>query len=136
MLQTAIELRGESFLWACDLSQSDTVAMVMGFPINPLPLLMGVTMFWQAQLTPMSPSMDATQQKILKYMPLMFMVFLYNFSAGLTLYWTVSNLLSILQMKLVRSIEDKKSGTPTAPATGGPAVAIRKPGRPGGGKKQ
>lgn len=136
MLQTAIELRGESFLWACDLSQSDTVATVLGFSINPLPLLMGVTMFWQAQLTPMSPSMDATQQKILKYMPLMFMVFLYNFSAGLTLYWTVSNLLSILQMKLVRSIEDKKSGTPAAPASGGPAVAIRKPGRPGGGKKQ
>jgi YidC/Oxa1 family membrane protein insertase len=36
-------------------------------------------------------------------MPLMFMVFLYNFSAGLTLYWTVQNLLTILQTKLTRS---------------------------------
>ena len=36
-------------------------------------------------------------------MPLMFMVFLYNFSAGLTLYWTVQNLLTIAQMKLTKS---------------------------------
>ena len=43
----------------------------------------------------------AAQQKIMKYMPLMFMVFLYNFSAGLTLYWTVSNLLSILQQWMI-----------------------------------
>ncbi|MBX3746607.1 MAG: YidC/Oxa1 family insertase periplasmic-domain containing protein [Verrucomicrobiae bacterium] len=117
MLQTAIELRGATFLWACDLSQPDTIAILPGlrFPINPLPLLMGATMLWQARITPMSPSMDATQQKILKYMPLMFMVFLYNFSAGLTLYWTVSNLLSILQMKLTRARDGKSPTLPTLP---------------------
>jgi YidC/Oxa1 family membrane protein insertase len=49
--------------------------------------------------------MDPVQQKMMKYMPLMFMVFLYNFSAGLTLYWTVQNLLTILQTKLTKSNE-------------------------------
>lgn len=105
MLQSAIELRGASFLWAKDLSAADTIWLIPGFnfPVNPLPLLMGVTMLWQASMTPPSPGMDPTQQKIMKYMPLMFMVFLYNFSAGLTLYWTVQNLLSIAQMKLTKN---------------------------------
>jgi YidC/Oxa1 family membrane protein insertase len=105
MLQSAIELRGASFLWARDLSQPDTIASIPGldFPINPLPLIMGATMLWQSHLTPPSPGMDPMQQKIMKYMPLMFIVFLYNFSAGLSLYWTVQNLLSIAQMKLTRS---------------------------------
>jgi len=88
-----------------DLSKPDTLFYIpgVGFPFNPLPLFMGVTMLWQARLTPVSPTMDPVQQKMMKYMPLMFMVFLYNFSAGLTLYWTVQNLLSILQTKLTKS---------------------------------
>ncbi|MFO1501956.1 MAG: membrane protein insertase YidC [Verrucomicrobiota bacterium] len=107
MLQSAIELRGARFLWACDLSQPDTLFVLPGlnFPVNPLPLVMGATMLWQARLTPPSPGMDPVQQKIMKYMPLMFMVFLYNFSAGLTLYWTVQNLLTIAQMKLTKSAD-------------------------------
>ncbi|MBI2949557.1 MAG: membrane protein insertase YidC [Verrucomicrobia bacterium] len=121
MLQSAIELRGAGFLWACDLSQPDTVFVIpglgfipffgipgSGLPINPLPLMMGVTMLWQARLTPPSPGMDPVQQSIMKYMPLMFMVFLYNFSAGLTLYWTVQNLLTILQMKVTKATDPKK----------------------------
>tara|TARA_B100000745_G_scaffold14690_1_gene10693 strand:- start:1701 stop:3515 length:1815 start_codon:yes stop_codon:yes gene_type:complete len=104
MLRTAVELRGAKFLWACDLSQSDTVTDIVGFPINPLPMIMGVTMLLQARLTPVSPTADPTQQKIMKYMPLMFIVILYNFSAGLTLYWTVQNMLSILQTKLTKNI--------------------------------
>lgn len=116
MLQSAIELRGARFLWACDLSQPDTIWMIPGlnFPVNPLPLLMGATMLWQARLTPVSPGMDPVQQKIMKYMPLMFMVFLYNFSAGLTLYWTVQNLLTIAQMKLTKTSEAAGSSS-TAP---------------------
>ncbi|MBU6399130.1 MAG: membrane protein insertase YidC [Verrucomicrobia bacterium] len=112
MLQTAIELRGQGFLWACDLSRADTVAQLPGlnFPINPLPLIMGATMFWQAQMTPPSPGVDPMQQKIMKYMPLMFMVFLYNMSAGLTLYWTVQNLLTIAQMKLTKNIAAPTAG--------------------------
>ena len=50
--------------------------------------------------------MDPMQAKIMRYMPLMFMAFLYNFSAGLTLYWTVQNLLTIAQTKLTRNISE------------------------------
>jgi YidC/Oxa1 family membrane protein insertase len=64
---------------------------------------MGGTMLWQSHLTPATPGVDPMQQKMMKYMPLMFLFMLYNFSAGLTLYWTVQNLLSILQMKLTRN---------------------------------
>jgi YidC/Oxa1 family membrane protein insertase len=129
MLQSAIELRGAQFLWAPDLSQPDTVWHIPGpdFPVNPLPLVMGATMLWQARLTPPSPGMDPVQQKIMKYMPMMFMVFLYNFSAGLTLYWTVQNLLTIAQMKLTRSSDDQSGspgGKPPLPAK--PAAPLRK----------
>jgi len=108
MIQSAIELRGASFLWIGDLSQPDTLFMIpgTGFPFNLLPLIMGVTMLWQARLTPPSPGMDPTQAKMMRYMPLMFMVFLYNFSAGLTLYWTVQNLLTIAQTKLTRAVPE------------------------------
>jgi YidC/Oxa1 family membrane protein insertase len=82
----------------------------VGLPINPLPLVMGVTMLWQARLTPPSPGMDPMQAKMMRYMPLMFIVFLYNFSAGLALYWTVQNLLTILQTKLTKAA----SATPPA----------------------
>ncbi|MBI3192702.1 MAG: membrane protein insertase YidC, partial [Pedosphaera parvula] len=105
MIRSAIELRGAKFLWAIDLSSSDTIFSIpgLGFPINPMPLIMGVTMLIQARMTPPSPGVDPMQQKIMKYMPLMFMVFLYNYSAGLTLYWTVQNLLTIVQMKLTKN---------------------------------
>ena len=118
MIQSAIELRGASFLWACDLSKPDTVAHIAGFPLNPLPLLMGATMLWQARITPMAPGMDPAQQQIMRYMPLIMVVFLYNFSAGLALYWTTQNLLSILQMKLThhKTADEAKGGTPPAPA--------------------
>jgi YidC/Oxa1 family membrane protein insertase len=89
----------------------------LNFPLNILPLIMGATQLWQIRLTPPSPGMDPVQQKIMQYMPLMFMVFLYNFSAGLTLYWTTQNLLSILQMKLTKNEPD------AAPATAAPAKA-------------
>lgn len=115
MLRSAIELRGARFLWACDLSQPDTVALVFGFPINPLPLIMGATQIWQMRLTPPSPGVDPVQQKMMQYMPLIFVFMLYNFSAGLALYWTVQNLLSILQMKLTKTLTPAKSAAPLKP---------------------
>ena len=106
MIRSAIELRGASFLWVADLSKPDTLFMIPGlnFPFNLIPLLMGATMLWQSHLTPPSPGMDPMQQKMMRYMPLMFLVFLYNYSSGLALYWTVQNLLSILQTKLTKTI--------------------------------
>lgn len=114
MVQSAIELRGASFLWANDLSRPDTIFTIPGidFNVNPLPLMMGATMLWQSSLTPPSPGMDPSQQKIMKYFPLMFLFMLYNYSAGLTLYWTVQNLLSIAQMKLTRAQDETAPAAP------------------------
>ena len=119
MIRSAIELRGAHFLWVNDLSRPDTLFLIpaLNFPFNLLPLIMGVTMLYQARLTPPSPGMDPAQARIMRYMPLMFMVFLYNFSAGLTLYWTVQNFLSIVQTKLIRNMPE-----PPPPGTQGPVL--------------
>ena len=122
MIPNAIELRGTPFLWACDLSKPDSIWMIPGFnfPLNPLPLIMGVTMLVQARMQPPSPGMDPAQQTMMKYMPLMFLVFLYNQPAGLTLYWTVQNLLTIVQTKLTKAKEEPAAAVPA------PKVAPKK----------
>jgi YidC/Oxa1 family membrane protein insertase len=120
MIRSAIELRGAHFLWIADLSKPDTLFMIPGthFPFNLLPLLMGGAMLWQSHLTPPSPGMDPAQAKMMRYMPLMFLVFLYTYSSGLALYWTVNNVLTIVQTK-----RTKMSQTPAAPA----AVSVLTP---------
>lgn len=95
MLRSAVELRGASFLWIKDLSQPDTILRVLGLPLNPLPLLMGASMIWQMKLTPQTG--DSQQQKIMMFMPVIFLVICYNMASGLVLYWTVQQLLSIAQ---------------------------------------
>jgi YidC/Oxa1 family membrane protein insertase len=117
MIRSAIELRGAGFLWVQDLSQPDTLFIIPGlhFPFNLLPLIMGASMLVQARLTPVAPTADAMQQKMMRYMPLMFLVFLYNFSAGLTLYWTVQNLLTILQTKLTKMKDPVQTAAAPAP---------------------
>ena len=102
MLRTAIELRGAEFLWVTDLSSPDTVMEIAGFPINIMPLLMTATMFLQMRLQPPSPGMDPAQQAVMKYMPLMFVFILYSASAGLCLYWTAQNVLTIVQTKMTK----------------------------------
>src|SRR5208283_4438769 len=116
MIRSAIELRGARFLWIADLSKPDTLCLIPGthFPFNLLPLLMGGAMLWQSHLTPPSPGMDPAQAKIMRYMPLMFLVFLYNYSSGLALYWTVNNVLTIVQTKLTKM--NQPPAAPTAPA--------------------
>jgi YidC/Oxa1 family membrane protein insertase len=75
-----------------------------GLPFNLLPLLMGAAMIWQTHLTPPSPGMDPVQQKMMRWLPAIFILFLYNYSSGLALYWTVNNLLTVLQTKLTKNI--------------------------------
>src|SRR6478736_597030 len=89
MLRTAIELRGASFFWAMDLSQPDTLFVIPGLnfipflstpeglPLNLLPTLYIASALWQTHITPMAPGMDRTQQKLMRWMPLMFLAFLY-----------------------------------------------------------
>jgi YidC/Oxa1 family membrane protein insertase len=115
MIRSAIELRGAHFLWVADLSKPDTLFMIPGFdfPFNLLPLLMGASMLWQSLLTPPAPGMDPAQAKMMRYLPLVFLVFLYNYSAGLALYWTVNNLLTIVQTKLTKNIKVSLPATVT-----------------------
>src|SRR3954470_21212855 len=102
MLRQAVELRNAHFLWIHDLSQPDTVARLalLGFtiPINVLPLIMAGTSFWMTHLTPKSG--DPTQQRMMMFTPIIFIVFCYNFAAALALYYTTQNLLTVLQLYL------------------------------------
>lgn len=106
MLRTSSEIRYQSFLWIKDLSIPDTVAMIGSFPVNILPIIMGVTMFIQMKVTP-TPSMDGMQQKIIMCMPFIFLIFCYSFPAALVLYWTVQNLFTIFQQWLTNRYTKK-----------------------------
>lgn len=106
MIRTAIELRGASFLWIPDLSKPDTLFVIPGLnlPFNLLPIVYIATALWQSHLTPPSPGMDPTQQKLIRWMPVIFLAILYNFSSGLALYMTVQNLLTIAQTKMMKNV--------------------------------
>ncbi|MCE9520340.1 MAG: YidC/Oxa1 family insertase periplasmic-domain containing protein [Verrucomicrobia bacterium] len=99
-LQVAAELRGQSFLWVPDLSLPDTVAHFAGFAVNPLPLIMVVTNVLQMKLTPQPQSVDKAQQRMMMFMPLIFLFICYNFASALALYWTTQNIFSILQAQI------------------------------------
>ena len=93
VLNESVELRQASFiLWYDDLSQMD--------PYFILPILMGGAMFVQQMLTPMQTA-DPAQAKMMKFMPLIFMVFFLWFPAGLVLYYTANSVLSILQQWII-----------------------------------
>jgi YidC/Oxa1 family membrane protein insertase len=110
MLRSAIELRGQNFLWVGDLSRPDTIFHLFGLPVNPLPLLMTGSMIWQQKLTPTTG--DAQQQKMMMFMPLLMLIFFYNASSGLALYWTVQQFLSIAQQWWSLRQPDKPQSTP------------------------
>ena len=103
-LSVSVELQGAKFLcvgrvpswvpglgghdlWICDLANYD--------PTYVLPILMGVTMFIQQKMTPVAG--DPRQAKMMLVMPFVFTFMFINLPAGLVLYWTVSNVLQILQ---------------------------------------
>ena len=108
MLRSAAELYGQEFLWANDLSEQDNIAMLQGFSINILPIFMVLTQWYQMRLNPMQlgPEMSEAQRinaKMMRFMPFMFLVFLYFFSSALVLYWTVQNIMTILQTLLTKN---------------------------------
>ena len=91
----SVELRHAPFiLWIQDLSAMD--------PYFVLPVLMGISMFVMQRMQPMTIQ-DPMQQKIMQYMPVVFSIFMAWFPSGLVLYWLVSNLISIAQMKIIFS---------------------------------
>lgn len=103
MLGKAVELRNAKFLWVHDLSQPDTLFHIpgFGFPVNILPLCMAGTMVWQMSASPKTG--DPTQQKVMMIMPLVFVLFCYNYASALALYLTVNNLVSVVQLYATRN---------------------------------
>jgi len=95
----SVELRqAPFFLWINDLSVMD--------PYFVLPILMGASMFLQTRLNP-TPA-DPMQAQVMKWMPVVFSVFMLWFPAGLVLYWLTNNLLSIAQQWVItRKIENE-----------------------------
>jgi YidC/Oxa1 family membrane protein insertase len=142
MLRSASELRHEGWLgWVNDLSMPDTVLHPFGLPLNILPLLMAVTMVLQMKMTPATG--DPMQRKIFMLMPLIFLVFCYNFASALALYWTAQNIISMGQTWLLRNRKDpelvkkKRSARkmPTRGKGGMPSFAspeTKKPAKPRG----
>jgi len=100
-LYAAVELYQAPFAWwLTDLSVRD--------PYFITPIVMTVVMFVQQKLTPPSPGMDPTQQKVLQFMPLMFGVFMISIASGLCLYMLVNAVVSIIQQLYL----NKKLGVP------------------------
>ena len=104
IFRTTIELRGQGFVfWITDLSAPDTIYTfpggfslpLYGNTVNILPLVMGVTMFFQQKMTVTDP-----KQKMMVYFMPIFLTLLFNsFPAGLNLYYALFNFLTILQQK-------------------------------------
>lgn len=100
VLLNAIELQGAPWiLWIENLAIKD--------PYFVLPIIMGISMFLQQRLTPTTFT-DPMQEKIMKFLPLIFTFFFMTFPAGLTLYWCVNNIFSVGQQLVVNKIFKKQ----------------------------
>jgi YidC/Oxa1 family membrane protein insertase len=107
VLYVTLDMRQAPFYgWIHDLSAPDPTSIFNLFGLLPFstsaaftiglwPILMGLTMIVQQKLSPASS--DPTQTKVLKFMPYVLTFVLAAFPAGLLIYWTWSNTLSILQ---------------------------------------
>lgn len=104
--------------WIKDLSAPDPTTIFNLFGLIPIeisstlnigiwPILMGITMIIQQKLSP--PPSDPIQAKILKFMPYILTAVLSTFPAGLVIYWTWSNILSILQQLYINNKLKKDS---------------------------
>lgn len=112
VLSVSILMRQAPFFgWITDLSVPDPSSVFTAFGYLPWPipsflnigvwpLLMGLTMILQQRLNP-SPTTDKNQAMMMNVMPIIFTFMLGNFAAGLVIYWTWSNILSIAQQKYV-----------------------------------
>lgn len=120
VLYVTIEMRHQPFIgWIKDLSVADPLTPVNLFGLLPftppsliavgvLPILMGISMWLQQKMTPQT-SMDPTQQKIMSMLPLIFTFVMAQFSAGLVLYWTWNNILTIGQQWLIMRRENARN---------------------------
>lgn len=114
----AIELRQASFLWVADLSLPDTLSFSPdGIPIRPLALIMSGSMLLQQKMT---PSADPSQQRMMMFMSLFFLWIFYGMPSGLTLYWTVNQILTIAQTLITHRLEARQKAAEGS--AGGPSA--------------
>jgi YidC/Oxa1 family membrane protein insertase len=115
VIYVTIEMRQAPFFgWVRDLSAADPTTFLNLFGLLPYsipsfvpallhvgiwPILMGMTQWVQTKMNP-APA-DPVQQRMFAYMPLMFMFMLANMPAGLVIYWTWNNLLTVTQQYVV-----------------------------------
>ncbi|MFQ6778305.1 MAG: membrane protein insertase YidC, partial [Alphaproteobacteria bacterium] len=101
-LLISVQMRSAQFLWISDLAVMD--------PYYILPILMGATMWLQQYLQTgrqknketSANDIAAQTNKIMKWMPILFVVMFAWMPAGLVLYWTVSNIFGIVQMWIIK----------------------------------
>ena len=108
VLNIAIEIRHAPFIgWIKDLSAPDplTLSVITHLPVPSFldigiwPIIMGITMYIQQKLNPAPTNKD--QARMFALMPLVFMFMLGHFASGLVIYWALSNILSIIQQKVI-----------------------------------
>ena len=110
----AFSLRGKSFLWAEDLSSYDAVLDLpfnipfYGDHISLFPLLASIAIFFYSKMTMgqqmQSPQPGMPNMKIMIYlMPVMMLFFFNNYASGLSLYYFVSNLITIFIMLVIKN---------------------------------
>jgi YidC/Oxa1 family membrane protein insertase len=126
VLFVTIEMRHAPFYgWIKDLSAPDPTSFVNLFGLIPFdppsfltigvwPLLMGLTMFLQQKLNPAPP--DPIQAKVFMFLPVIFTVILAGFPAGLVIYWTANNTLTIAQQWIIMRRTAAAGNTSTPPA--------------------
>jgi YidC/Oxa1 family membrane protein insertase len=117
VLRSAVELRFAEFLWIRDLSEPEGLFAGM-IPLigslNILPLMMTAVTVVQQRLTPSAG--DPAQQKMMMFMPIIFLFLFYNMASALVLYWTVSQGLALVQLGLQRKFG--KDNDPVVSADG------------------
>ena len=111
MLFVSIEMRHAPFYgWIQDLASKDPTTIFNLFGLIPWdppsfmiigiwPVLMGLTMYIQQKLNPAPP--DPIQARIFMFFPLFITILLAQFAAGLVIYWTTNNVLSIIQQWII-----------------------------------
>jgi YidC/Oxa1 family membrane protein insertase len=111
----SIELRQEAFLWATDLSTYDSILdlpfniPLYGNHVSLFTLLMTASTLLTMKMTSSSPGQDQPGMKMMMYvMPIMFMFILNNFSAGLTYYYFLANILTYLQNMISKRFIDEE----------------------------
>jgi len=99
-LRNAFELRGAHWIfWIKDLSAPDALMSIAGVPLNVLPLIMGVGMFFQQKM--MSVATDPAQAKMMYMMPVLFTFMFWNFPSGLVIYWLTNSLLTMAEQYVI-----------------------------------